>query len=211
MRSFRHWTPRYIKNRLVEMHYHKTCPDHPWLTKFANQILTSYLKESDLGLEFGSGRSTTWFAKHTQHLTSVEHNEVWYKKVSQMLKKLELQNVDYHLIPKDVSGDKGGKAEYVRIVDRFRASSLDYVLIDGVYRGFCALSVLDKIRPGGLLIVDNANWFLPCESFSPKSRTLIQGPKGNIWGKFNQSVSEWRRIWTSSGVTDTALFIKPYG
>lgn len=209
MRSFRHWTPRYIKNRLVEMHYHKTCPDHPWLTKAANQILASYLKESDIGFEFGSGRSTVWFAKRTQHLTSIEHNEVWYRKVNQTLKASEQHNVDYHLIPKDVPDDNGGDAAYVRIIDRFEVNSLDYVLIDGVYRDFCALNVLEKIRPGGMMIIDNVNWFLPCESYSPSSRTFIQGPKGHTWDRVNQCVSEWRRIWTSSGVTDTALFFKP--
>lgn len=209
MRSFSHWTPQYIKNRLLEKYYHKTCPDHPWLTKAANQILASYLKDSDVGLEFGSGRSTVWHAKRSRHLASIEHREVWYRKVKQMIEDSDQRNVDYHLIHKDVSEEKGSEAAYVQIINKFEENYFDYVLIDGIYRDFCAMNVIEKIRPGGMMIIDNVNWELPSESCSPYSRTLVQGPRGNTWSSVYQSISGWRRIWTSSGVTDTAFFFKP--
>jgi len=211
MRSFRHWTPTYIRNRLGEMYYHKTCPDHPWLTRAANQILASYLRESDVGLEFGSGRSTVWFAKRTQHLTTIEHDAIWYDRIGRLLSVSAVHNVDYHLLPKEVSDDRGDEAAYVRIVDRFEANSLDFILVDGVYRDFCALRALAKIRPGGVLVIDNVNRFLPSNSLSPNSRTLIQGPHSVVWEEVQRSISQWRRIWTSSGVTDTALFFRPCG
>jgi len=58
MRSIQHWTPRYLKDRLAEAYYHRTHPGHPWLTRWANEMLASYLRSSDVGVEFGSGRST---------------------------------------------------------------------------------------------------------------------------------------------------------
>lgn len=209
MRSCRHWTPRYVKNRLAEIYYHKTCPDHPWLTRASNQILASCLRKSDIGLEFGSGRSTLWFAKRIEHLTSVEHHELWYRKVRQMLEDHEQSNVDYRLIPMDKEDRDAGDAAYVKILDHIRTDSIDVVLVDGIYRDFCALKALRVIRPGGILVLDNANWFLPCDSYSPHSRTLQQGPQGSIWEEFLRSVLHWRKIWTSSGVTDTAFFFKP--
>lgn len=209
MRSFRHWTPRYIKDRLAEMYYQRSFPDYPWLTKAANQMLDSYLSESDMGLEFGSGRSTLWFAKRSKHLTSVESDEIWYKMISQKLKDAGQHNVDYRLFPKEVADDNGGDAAYVKIIDRFENNSLDFVLVDGVYRDFCALKVLPKIRPGGLLIIDNVNWYLPSNTYSPFSRTFAQGPDGSTWNNVYQSISRWKKIWTSSGVTDTAFFFKP--
>jgi SAM-dependent methyltransferase len=210
MRSFRHWTPRYIKNRLAELYYRKAYPDHPWLTRTANQILVSYLKESDVGLEFGSGSSTIWFAKRTKHITSVEHNEVWYNKVKQQITdEVSPKSVDYHMIPKDASNEKGKEASYVRFIDRFEADSLDYILVDGIYRDFCTLSAIKKVRPGGIIIVDNINRYLPHDSHSPDTRRFKDGPKSRTWGKINQLVSDWRIIWTSSGVTDTALLFKP--
>jgi hypothetical protein len=43
MRSIKHWTPRYIKDRIAEMYYQRFHPDYPWLTPAANAILEDYL------------------------------------------------------------------------------------------------------------------------------------------------------------------------
>ena len=209
MRSVSHWTPRYIKDRLAEMYYHRSFPDHPWLTQASNQILGSYLWRDDIGLEFGSGRSTIWLAKHVQHLTSAEHDETWYTEVSRRLAEKGLNNVDYHFLSHDKKEEEGADASYVRLLDSFETESLDFVLVDGIYRDYSALGAIRVIRPGGLLIIDNVNWFLPCRSYSPSSRTAQQGPKGEIWKEVHRAISQWRRIWTSSGITDTGLFLSP--
>jgi len=71
----------------------------PWFTQRANSLLPTLLKKPDVGLEFGSGRSTFWFARRVAALTSVEHNAFWHKKVSKTLKEQGLSNVQYLLIP----------------------------------------------------------------------------------------------------------------
>lgn len=88
MRSFRHWTPRYIWNRLALMADERRHPDAPWLTRTMVEILETWLRPGDVGLEFGSGRSTIWFARRVGHLTSVEHHPGWYAKVKQNLHEL---------------------------------------------------------------------------------------------------------------------------
>lgn len=206
-RSFRHWTLRYALDRLKEMAYHRLHPDHPWLTPKANAVLESCLKPSDIGLELGSGRSTLWFARRVRQLTSFEHDRSWFEKVSDLLKRVD--NVDYRFYPRDRSDDDAYGAAYVEAVKEIEAQSLDFVLVDGIYRDHCARAALDKIQPGGLLIIDNANWFLPCSSRSPNSRTEALGPKNALWSEVHRALSTWRGIWTSSGVTDTALFFKP--
>lgn len=211
MRSFGHWTPRYLGNRLAEMYYRRTHPGHPWLTEHANTALESYLKDSDVGLEFGSGRSTLWLADRTKFLTSIEHDASWHEKVTQMLKASACDNVNYKLVPMDVPEDNAKDSAYARIFNTFEKDSVDYVLVDGAYRGICALNATRVIRPSGLLIIDNVNWFLPSDSPSPTSRTRKQGPLGAAWLDVHQVVSTWRCIWTSSGVTDTAFFFKPSG
>ena len=80
-----------------------------------------------------------------------------------------------------------------------------------MYRSACANAVLSKIRPGGVLVVDNVNWFLPSTTVAPGSRSLDEGAASELWREFEIAVSGWRRIWTSSGVTDTAFFLKPTG
>ncbi len=211
MRSFRHLTPRYIKNRLVELYYHYRHPDHPWLTPAAICFLASWLKESDDGVEFGSGRSTLWLARRTRHLISIEHNPAWHQKVEQMLADAGQTNVEYHLIPKDVAEEKAGESAYLKVLERFAENSLDYALVDGIYRDHCALKAIRLIRPGGALIIDNANWYLPSHSQAPNSRSFEQGAKGETWAHVEQALVSWRRVWTSSGIFDTAIFIKPCG
>jgi hypothetical protein len=209
MRSFRHWTAKYVINRIGVFWYEFSEPDYPWLSRSANNILDSYLTKSDVGLEFGSGRSTVWFAKRIAHLTAVEHDESWGETVEKLLQKKQCVNVTYHLLSTGEKDNEGAKSPYVSIIDTFDDGSLDFCLVDGSHREFCALKVLEKIRPGGLLVIDNVNWFLCSDSDSPDSRSFANGPNGPIWKEVGDRLSDWRKIWTTSGVSDTALFIKP--
>ena len=207
-RTFKHWTPRYMRNRIVEKLYRRNNPGLPWLTPVANEILSTYLKAEDKGIEFGSGRSTLWFARRVKYLISVEHNSQWAEKVQEMLKAEDLSNVDYFLKPADPNIETSG-VDYVAAAAEAEDASLDFALIDGVFRDGCALAVLDKIKPGGVIVIDNVNIYLPGKTFSPNSRTFQQGPKTPGWGEYLQKVAGWRFIWTSNGVSDTAFYFKP--
>ena len=208
-RVFEHWTPHYLFNRMFEYFYRKTHPEHPWLTQSANLMLSSYLYESDVGIEFGSGMSTLWFARRVSDLTSVEHDQRWYNKIKYKIEERGLSNVRYLFFEKDQPEDRGYDAKYVQVLQDFQPNSLDFSLVDGVYRDSCANSVIDKLHYGGILIIDNANWFLPCNSQSPNSRMYVQGPATQKWAEFLDTIKTWRCIWTTNGVTDTAIYIKP--
>ncbi|MGX7672161.1 class I SAM-dependent methyltransferase [Plantactinospora sp. DSM 117369] len=209
MRSFGHWTPRYFLDRTRELRYSRSHPDAPWLTPQATQILSTMLRPSDQGVEFGSGRSTLWLSQRVRHLTSVEHDDVWHGTVSARLKAQGVHNVDHLFAAPDVPFDRGAESEYVRTLLRFDDSSLDFALVDGIYRDACAQLSLGKLRPGGLLIVDNVERFLPSLSRSPGARRPAQGPASQVWAEVARAVGQWRHIWTCSGVWDTAIFIKP--
>lgn len=184
-------------------------PHHPWLTRSANPILSTYLKKTDVGLEFGSGRSTLWFAEHVSRLTSVEHDPVWHEKISKEIEERNITNISYYFYPRTEEEEQGTSSEYVQVLNNFEGNSLDFVLVDGIYRCACAHSCLSKLKPGGVLILDNANWYLPSNSFTPGSRSFAQGPISEGWAALLNEVKSWRVIWTSSGVTDTAMFFKP--
>ena len=207
-RTFKHWTPRYIRNRIVEKLYRRNNPGLPWLTPVAIEILSTYLKAEDRGIEFGSGRSTLWFARRVKHLISVEHNPLWAEKVQEMLQAEGLSNVGYFLKSADPNIETSG-ADYVAAAAQAEDASLDFALIDGVFRDGCALAVLDKIKPGGMVVIDNVNIYLPSKSYSPNSRTFEQGPKTPGWEEYLHKVAGWRFIWTSNGVSDTAFYFKP--
>lgn len=204
----RHRAPRYICARIQQLLYERSHPAAPWLTPQAIR-LDSMLPPSDHGLEFGSGRSTIWFARRVSRLIDVEHDPAWYEVLSDQLKKQSLGNVDYILARCDRAADFGGGTEYARAALAFAGSSLDLALIDGVDRDYTARYALPAVKPGGMLIIDNVNWFLPSRSRSPASRTPALGPDGEIWTPIASKLARWRCIWTNSGVWDTAIYVKP--
>lgn len=210
-RPVRHLTPWYVCNRTRQLVYERAHPDDPWLTPAAIRLLRSLLRPSDQGAEFGSGRSTLWFARRVTALASVEHDRRWHEAVSARLMAHGLGNVDYILAPEDQPVEHGGDSAYARVALAFPDASLDFALIDGHYRDYSAKFTLPKIAPGGMLIIDNANWYLPCRSKAPNSRTAALGPATATWAEVAEELSRWRSIWTSSGVCDTAIFIKPGG
>lgn len=122
--------------------------DYPWLTKDAIIFLTNFLKENPNAriLEFGSGASTIWFAKKTNFLTSIEHDEDWYKKVKLNLNNNNCDQVDYRLIEKN----------YYIAPLAFDNESFDLILIDGQTRMKCIINSIDKLKKGGILMLDNA-------------------------------------------------------
>lgn len=207
MRSFAHWTPRYVLNRASALLYERRHPDYPWLTRDANQFLESYLRETDVGLEFGSGRSTVWIARRVGRLHSVETSEQWFVRVGKLLEQAGLSNVTYEHIRGD--DETALAAEHERLLSRVADSSLDFCLVDGDCRGVCALLSATKLRPGGILIIDNVERYLPSNSISPVARAPSAGPADDVWSRVEASLKAWRRYWTSNGVSDTAIFFKP--
>lgn len=210
MRSFAHWTPRYIVDRCREAADHKLRPRDPWLTRESIGLLERLLRPTDTMIEFGSGRSTLWFAGRVSQMISIEHNVEWHKRVGQMLVDRNASNVDLRHYPRDApESENAGNTSYVRVLEEFSDNSVDVVLVDGVYRNHCALGSIPKLKAGGLLILDNANWVLPSDSRSPTSRLVADGPAGSTWSRVSAETSGWRRIWTTSGVTDTLILFKP--
>lgn len=195
MRSFRHWTPRYIVDRVGVSFFQYRNPDAPWLTPDAIAILDSWLRPTDRGVEWGSGRSTRWFGNRVASLLSIEHDAEWYARVTRTLPP----SVDYRML--DGQG-------YVDAGRELADSSLDFALVDGQthFRDACALLAIAKLRPGGMLIIDNANWFIPHETRSPAS---VKSPPTDAWEEIGRTLLDWRCIWTSNGVTDTGLWFKP--
>jgi predicted O-methyltransferase YrrM len=207
-RALRHWTPGYANARVRQALYQRAHPDAPWLTPEAIRLLSSMLRPSDVGAEFGSGRSTLWLARRCAHLISVEHDRAWHAKVSGVLGQQEVTNVDYRCHPVDESCETGEASSYAQVARLLGDESIDFALVDGAYRDCVALFVLPKIKPGGLLIIDNVNWFLPSPTRSPNSRRPSQEPATAAWNQVATALADWRRLWTSSGVWDTAIFVK---
>ena len=209
-RSFRHWTFRYLIDRTELLLYERRHPDLPWLTREAVDFLASWLQPSDHGLEWGSGRSTVWLAQRVSRLVSIEHNEAWYDRVKVMLAARNLANVDYRLHVANPQVDSASMDHpYVVAGSKFLSGGADFVLVDGAFRDYCAAIALSRVKPGGIIIVDNANWFLPYESRAPSSIPKNAKPATPLWQEFLGQVKGWRHYWTGNGITNTVIYFKP--
>jgi serine acetyltransferase len=193
-------SPRYLANKLALIGYENAHPYHPWITRAAIAHLEEYLCAERRGFEWGSGRGSVWLAQRSQSLVSVEHHAEWYRSVSCLLKQHGLQNVDYRFV---------NESDYTDTITEFPKGHFDYVLVDGLLRDKAFLNSIPKVKTGGWIILDNANWYLPSDSRTPQSRSFRSGPASEGWQDVRERVCDWRTIWTTNGVNDTAIFIKP--
>ncbi len=139
----------------------------PWFTYPAIE----YLEQLDLRdrtvFEYGSGQSTLFWAARAKRVVSVEHNPDWHAFVSARLRQL------------------GGSSEiilepdydrYIRVIAQSN-DQYDVICIDGLVdrrgRVKCAALAMSHLKPGGMMIVDNAD-YLPATTRILREADLIE-------------------------------------
>jgi predicted O-methyltransferase YrrM len=208
--------PPYLVNRLAQMRYQAKNPQAPWLTAAAITALQDMLRPDDVGYEFGSGRSTAWLARRVSYLHSMEHAPEWYEHVLHELDQAKLiEKVDYQLAQDSRNlGDDDFCDEshpYVKNIAEMPDNSLDFVLVDGIMRLACIRFSIKKLKPGGFLILDNANRYVP-NKYSEGYTTVIQYrfmPRDQEWTQILSELSSWRGFNTTDSISDTRFWIKP--
>ena len=189
--------PPYFVARLAQMRFQAVNPTLPWLCPASITALQDMLKPDDIGYEFGSGRSTVWFAGRVRFLYSTEHDPEWYERVRDILERENLiGKVNYQLAPgsKHLGGDDrypNGHA-YVRGITELPDGSLD-------------------LRSGGILVLDNAQRYVP-NKYQEGYTTVIQQrsvPRDEEWGQTLLDLSNWRGFNATDLINDTRFWIKP--
>ena len=165
--------PHYLASPLRiwdQWHYQRFLsrnPEVPWISRGCIEYLDGVLTQDMRALEWGSGRSTRWYARRVAHILSVEHDSTWHATVTERLRALE--NAECRLIPLEHPVSAPTRAQYdplpkyVAVAQSFDRESLGFVVVDGHYRQACVRAALDRLRPGGLLLIDNSNWLTPEE------------------------------------------------
>ena len=111
-------------------------------------------------LEFGSGDSTIFFSKLTNYLISIEHNIDWYNRIKPKLSaqvRYIINKINY------VSAPPADKRFYnCDTIDQILGQdtpdeSFDIIIIDGIHRVNCAYGTVNKLKKGGILVLDDAN------------------------------------------------------
>jgi len=207
-RRFAHWTARYLYDRAQLLIYEWRNPGLPWLTRQATEFLSEWLRCSDRGLEWGSGRSTVGLAKRVRSLVSLEHDRHWHELVRRRLLDAECTNVDCFFHEASPNADDPGHP-YVSCVADMPDGSFDFALVDGILRDHCVRTAVRKVSPGGILVLDNINWYLPKSGRAPASVGQAGAPTTAAWAEVWAELDNWRAFWTSNGVWDTAIFFRP--
>ncbi|PDT87317.1 hypothetical protein CO669_26035 [Bradyrhizobium sp. Y36] len=129
----------------------------PWFSWSSIDYLREALNGSMNLFEYGSGGSTLFFAERVQQVSSVEDQKGWYDHLQKVLGKRNVTNVDYRfeaITSKTLEG-----SDYLLSLNR----PYDIIVIDGsedwpshIVRPACFTHAQQYIRPGGMIIVDDA-------------------------------------------------------
>jgi predicted O-methyltransferase YrrM len=201
--------PRYAMARAkASLARRRATEPQPWITHDAIATLATLLKPTDDGLEFGSGGSTIWLARHCKSLRSVEAFDPWYEPLQKRLVEEGVTNATVELVSAPQLGylSDAHRTAYVNVFPDIAPESLGLVFVDGEYRDATALRGITLLKPGGVLVLDNANTYLPSRSPVPWK---VREPASPQWKEFVELTSGWRQIWTTNGVWDTVIWIKP--
>jgi Methyltransferase domain len=122
---------------------------YPWYTYPA----VEYLKQLDFRdktvFEYGCGHSTLFWAARANQVTSVEHSAEWCERVKAQVPA----NATVVYEPESDA--------YAAAIDRFD-EQFDVIVVDGLVTGRtrlkCVRAALPRLREGGMIILDNADW-----------------------------------------------------
>ena len=150
--------------------------EQPWMTFAAAEFLRDWLRKDMSVFEWGSGGSTIFFAKHAGRVMAIEHEEAWAVQVRAAIGERQITNAEVEHLPPEPdaaatawdAGDpsvfpSGGDAfrgqsfqRYVTFIDQFPDASFHLVVVDGRSRPACLQRGMAKVKPGGMLLLDNA-------------------------------------------------------
>ena len=118
----------------------------PWMNYAVIRFLQERLKKDFHLFEFGSGYSTSFYARWVQSVTSVEHDELWF----QFVKKRVPENVELIYKQLDIDG------EYCRTIG-LSGRKYEVVVVDGKDRLNCIKQSLEALSNRGVILVDDSH------------------------------------------------------
>jgi FkbM family methyltransferase len=118
----------------------------PWYTYSMIDFIEGRIRPDMEVFEYGAGNSTLWWAQRVAHVSAVESDEGWARRLAADLPA----NVDLRFEPAEAPGYAGSAAA--------RARAFDIVVIDGMERNACAAAALPALKEDGVVIWDNSDW-----------------------------------------------------
>lgn len=195
------WRPTYVTMRTRQALYELCHHYSHWLCPDALRFLDSWLMPSDIGFQWGSGDGTLWLAERVGYLTCIEHDPTRAQEVRARIMAEGLGERVTYLLESHGTAMERLDAPYVRMIDQVADYSLDFCLVSGPLPLGCCLASILKLKYGGLLVLEDAGRFLSHEG--------ELAPRQAAWEEIVWHLAPWRQVWTTNGLTETAIFIKP--
>lgn len=158
-------------------------PDAPWFVPAAIGHIEQYLRPEHVGFEWGCGRSTLWFARRVAHITSIEGRREWFGEVSEWIVREGLQGrVSLRLmeVTSEYNFSTAEIERYAASISQVADRSLDFIVIDGHFREACLARASNKLRSGGLLVIDNSE-VVPAHLIELLPATSRRSWNNGIW------------------------------
>lgn len=118
----------------------------PWYTYPAIEFLSQLDFSEKSVFEYGLGNSSIFWAERAKNVTSVDDDKKWCATVrKKMLKNQKiclLQNRD----------------DYVNCIEKSN-QKFDVIIVDAKYRLDCAKKSIEFLKDGGIMIIDNSDWY----------------------------------------------------
>jgi hypothetical protein len=118
----------------------------PWYTYPAIEFLGQVDFSRCAVFEYGSGNSSKYWAVRAESVISVESDPRWFDTVRRSI----TNNQELRLVT-----DYSEYARYIGLTGK----KFDIVVIDSIRRFNCAQEAVLSLKPGGCIILDNADWY----------------------------------------------------
>lgn len=197
----------------------------PWINYAAIDCLAERLRPGDRVFEYGCGGSTLFFLDLGLRVISVEHEEEWLSRVRELANTGDAATAWQGFLrqpragagvpsPRDLADIDGYRSanrrfaefsfeDYAGAIDTFPDAHFDLVLVDGRARPSCVKHSARKVRPGGLLLLDNTErsyyldrspaclpgWRKVLDSFGP-TPTQSHFTRCTVWQRPRQAFTE---------------------
>jgi hypothetical protein len=150
----------------------------PWVAYESKEWIDEFFSRNRnqelIVFEWGSGVSTLYFSQKASRVISIEHDVAWFPLVNSILQQEKILNCTYLLVepqsfsgsfadpsdPKSYKSHEYGNTsfnEYVKSIDFYPNQYFDVIFIDGRARPSCLMHALSKVKPGGIIILDNSD------------------------------------------------------
>lgn len=123
----------------------------PWFTYPAIEFIQQLDLSGARILEWGAGGSTLFWGSRCARVYTIERSREWFEKISEEAPP----NVSLYFAPDE--------KDYV--LPNFEDKQFEIIIIDGELRRQCAEQSLKLLAKGGMIILDNSDWYTKAAEF----------------------------------------------